>query len=336
VKENEPVFVKTNKQKRSISLKKRKIYSKISLVSLLAAVMLLVLSRAPAQQKEPEVPYVSTPDEVVAEMLRIANVGKDDVVYDLGCGDGRIVITAAKMYGCRGVGIDINPERIRESRENAIKAGVSDKVQFIQMDLFEADITEASVVTIYLLSGVNLRLRPKLFRELSPGSRVVSHEFSMGKWEPDATAYVKAENYRDPYLFNYWDQQIADYWRTHKVYLWVVPGNVNGTWKLTIPDIAGKSEFTLRFDHEFQRVRGQVLDSASSVSVFVKDVEIRGNMLHFTLEGKLKDSTEIMRFEGILQGNTMKGTMEIEGSPRKGKIKWTARRDLSTLRPIVN
>ena len=311
-------------------------YSKISLLGLLAAVTLVFLSSAQAQQKKPEVPYVSTPDEVVAEMLRIANVSKDDVVYDLGCGDGRIVITAAKMYGCRGVGIDISPERIRESRENAIKAGVSDKVKFIQMDLFEADIKEASVVTLYLLSGVNLRLRSKLFRELSPGSRVVSHEFGMGKWEPDATTSVQAENYRDPYIFNYWDQQIADYWRTHKVYLWTIPGNVNGTWKLTIPGIAGKDEFALRFDHEFQRVRGQVLDSASSVSVFVKEVEIRGNMLHFTLEGKLEESTESMRFEGVLQGNTMRGIMEIESNPRKGKIKWIAKRDLSTLRPIVN
>ena len=311
-------------------------YSTISLIGLLAAMTLIFLSRAPAQQKEPEVPYVSTPDEVVAEMLRIANVGRDDVLYDLGCGDGRIVITAAKMYGCRGVGIDINPERIRESRENAIKAGVSDRVQFIQMDLFEAEIREASVVTLYLLSGVNLRLRPKLFRELSPGSRVVSHEFSMGKWESDATSSVKAENYRDPYLFNYWDEQIADYWRTHTVYLWIIPGNVKGTWKLTIPDIAGKNEFTLRFDQEFQRVRVQALESASAIPVFIKDVKIRGNVLLFTLERKLKGSTESLHFEGIIQGNTMRGTMEIEGGQGKGKIKWTARRDLSTLRPIIN
>ncbi len=317
-------------------MKKRKRYIKISLLGLFAAVTLVFLSTAPAQQKEPEVPYVSTPNEVVAEMLRIANVSKDDAVYDLGCGDGRIVITAAQMYGCRGVGIDINPERIKESRENAIKAGVADKVQFIEMNLFEADIREASVVTLYLLSGVNLRLRPKLFRELSPGSRVVSHEFDMGKWESDATTSVKAENYRDPYIFNYWDQQIADYWRTHRVYLWIIPGNMNGTWKLTIPDIKGKSEFTLRFDHEFQRVRGQVLESASSTRIFLKNIDIRGNMLHFTLEGKLNDRTESIYFEGILEGNTMRGTMEIERSPRKGKIKWAAKRDLSTLRPIVD
>jgi SAM-dependent methyltransferase len=336
LEENASVLVKTNRQKRRTSLKKRKRYSKISLIGLLAPAMLIFLSRVPAQQKEPEVPYVSTPEEVVAEMLRIADVGKDDVVYDLGCGDGRIVITAAKMYGCRGVGIDIDPERIRESRENASKAGVSDKVQFIQMDFFEAEIRDASVVTLYLLSGVNLRLRPKLFRELSPGSRVVSHEFSMGKWEPDETSSVKAENYRDPYLFNYWDEQIGGYWRTHKVYLWIIPGNVNGAWKLTIPDIAGKNEFTLRFDQEFQRVRGLVLESASSIPAFIKDVQIRGNMLLFTLEGKLQGSTEGMHFEGIIQGNSMQGTMEIEGSPRKGKIKWTAKRDLSTLRPIIN
>jgi SAM-dependent methyltransferase len=310
--------------------------TRISLMVLVVAVSLVLLNRAPAQQKEPEVPYVSTPDEVVAEMLRIASVGKDDVVYDLGCGDGRIVIKAAKMYGCRGVGIDIDPERIRESRENAIKAGVSDKVQFIQMDLFEADIREASVVTLYLLSEVNLRLRPKLFRELSPGSRVVSHEFGMGKWEPEATSLVKAENYKDPYLFNSWDERIPDYWLTQTVYLWIIPGNVKGTWKLTIPDISGKNEFTLRFDQEFQRVRGQVAKDSSSGHVFIEDVRLRGNTLLFTLESQLNGSKEIMHFEGIVQGNLMQGTMEIESSPRKGKIRWTARRDLSTLGSIIN
>ncbi len=324
----------SNKGASFLEMKRR--YSAISLIGLLAAMTLIFLSRAPAQQKEPEVPYVSTPDEVVAEMLRIANIGEDDVLYDLGCGDGRIVITAAKMYGCRGVGIDINPERIRESRENAIKAGVSDKVKFIQMDLFKAEIREASVVTLYLLSEINLRLRPKLFRELSPGARVVSHEFSMGKWEPDATSSVRTEDYKDPYIFDYWDEQIADYWRRHSVFFWIIPGNVNGTWKLTIPDISGKNEFTLRFDQEFQRVRGETLEGASSTIVFIKDGKIKGNFLQFTLERNLKGSTERMHFEGIIQGNAMRGTMEIEGSPAKKIIKWTARRDLSTLRPIIS
>ncbi len=321
----------SNKGASFLKMKRR--YSTVSFIGLLAAMAIIFSSEAPAQQKKSEVPYVSTPDEVVAEMLRIANVDKDDVLYDLGCGDGRIVITAAMMYGCRGVGIDIDPERIRESRENAIKAGVSDRVQFIQMDLFEAEFKEASVVTLYLLTTVNIRLRPKLFLGLNPGSRVVSHEFGMGKWESDATSSIKAEN---PYLFDYGDGQIADYWRTHNVYLWIIPGNVKGTWKLTIPDISGNDEFTLRFDQEFQRVRGQVLEGTSSISLFIKDVKIRGNMFLFTLERKLEGRTESLHFEGIIQGNTMRGTMEIEGGPGKGKIKWTARRDLSTLRPIIN
>jgi len=317
-------------------LEKKKRYSKKSLTALLAIMTLIFLSRVAAQQKEPEVPFVPTPDEAVAEMLKIANVGKDDVLYDLGCGDGRIVITAAKKFGCRGVGIDIDPKRIRESRENAIEAGVSDRVQFIQMDLFEADIREATVVTLYLLSEVNLRLRPKLFRELSPGTRVVSHEFSMGDWEPDATTSVKTEDYRDPYIFDYWYEQIDDYWREHNILFWVIPGNVNGTWKLTILDISGKNEFTLRFDQEFQRVRGETLEGASSTIVFIKDEKIIGNFLQFTLERNLKGRAVRMYFKGSVQGNAMRGTLEIEGSQAKKSFKWKAKRDLSTLRPIIN
>jgi tRNA G37 N-methylase Trm5 len=137
-----------------------------------------------------EVPYVPTPNNVVEEMLKVANVGKDDVVYDLGCGDGRIVITAAQKYGARGVGVDINPDRIKESNENARKAGVTDRVKFLQQDLFETDLREATVVTLYLLPDVNRRLRPKMFRELKPGTRIVSHAFDMGEWNPEKVIKV--------------------------------------------------------------------------------------------------------------------------------------------------
>jgi len=140
--------------------------------------------------REPDVPYEPTPQHVVAEMLSLASVGPSDVVYDLGCGDGRIVITAAQRYGCRGVGIDIDPERIREATENVQKAKVTDKVKFIQGDLFEADISAATVVTLYLLTELNLKLRPKLMKDLRPGTRVVSHAFSMGDWKPERTEHV--------------------------------------------------------------------------------------------------------------------------------------------------
>ncbi|MUL37608.1 SAM-dependent methyltransferase [Gloeocapsopsis dulcis] len=141
----------------------------------------------PAQspERKPDVVYVPTPQEVVNEMLTLAKVTKDDVIYDLGSGDGRIPITAAQKYGARGIGIDINPERIREANENAQKAGVTDRVQFLQQDLFQSDFSEATVVTLYLLPELNVKLRPQLFKQLKPGTRIVSHDFDMGDWKPD-------------------------------------------------------------------------------------------------------------------------------------------------------
>lgn len=170
----------------------------LSLIGLCAAL-------APAQEKplrSPDVVFVPTPQDVVDGMLKAANVHSGDVLYDLGCGDGRTVITAAKL-GARAVGIDINPERIKESKANAVEAGVTDRVQFRNEDLFEADIHEASVVTLYLLPSLNVKLRPKLFRDLKPGTRIVSHDFDMGEWKPDKILEVEG----------------------HTVYFWVIPAN---------------------------------------------------------------------------------------------------------------
>ena len=137
-----------------------------------------------------DVPFVPTPEKVVDRMLEIAKVGPNDLVYDLGSGDGRIVIAAAKKHGARGVGIDIDPERIKEARANARSAGVSDRVEFREADLFKTDLSEATVVTLYLLSSVNLQLRPKLLSELKPGTRIVSHDWDMGDWKPLKTEKV--------------------------------------------------------------------------------------------------------------------------------------------------
>ena len=139
--------------------------------------------RKPAQQ--PDVIFVPTPHEVVDDMLRLANVGKGDILYDLGSGDGRIAIAAAKKFGIKAVGIDIDPERIREATENARKAGVGSLVEFRQEDLFKADFREATVVTLYLLPDLNVKLRPRLWEELKPGTRIVSHQFDMGTWKPE-------------------------------------------------------------------------------------------------------------------------------------------------------
>jgi len=140
-----------------------------------------------AAAREPDVIYVPTPQELVEDMLRLADVKRGDVLYDLGSGDGRIPVTAAKKYGIRAVGIDIDPERIREAHANANRKGVSKLVTFRQQDLFTADFREATVVTLYLLPDLNLKLRPRLLKQLRPGTRVVSHQFDMGDWKPDKT-----------------------------------------------------------------------------------------------------------------------------------------------------
>jgi ribosomal protein L11 methylase PrmA len=138
-----------------------------------------------APSRTPDVIYVPTPEAVVDAMLKVAKVTSKDVVYDLGCGDGRIVVTAAKAYGARGVGIDIDPQRITEARANVTSAGVANRVTIMQADLFETDISAASVVTLYLLPSLNLKLMPKLMKELKPGTRIVSHAFDMGDWAPE-------------------------------------------------------------------------------------------------------------------------------------------------------
>ena len=173
-------------------MRKQMIY-KLFLTPIVASLFVVVLGQQPQEKKKLDVPYVPTPQTVVDAMLSMAAVTKDDVVYDLGCGDGRIIITAAKKHGARGVGIDIDPDRIKEANANAKLAGVSDRVKFIEQDLFQTDFKEASIVTLYLLPDINLKLRPKLLSELKPGTRVVSHSFDMGDWKPDKTETVNGD-----------------------------------------------------------------------------------------------------------------------------------------------
>jgi len=151
---------------------------------------ILLCAQQPAEKKVLDVPYEPSTPEIVAGMLKLANVTKKDVVFDLGCGDGRIVIEAARKYGARGFGIDMDPDRIAEARENARKAGVGKRVKFLNQDLFQSDIQQATVVMLYLWPHVNLRLLPKLQRDLKPGTRIVSHSHNMGDWKPEKEIQV--------------------------------------------------------------------------------------------------------------------------------------------------
>ncbi len=173
----------------------------VSFLLLAALALPLAAQQAAAPAREPDVIFVPTPEQVVEGMLKLAKVGPHDTLYDLGCGDGRTVIMAAKKFGAHAIGVDIDPQRIAESTANAKAAGVSDKVKFVQGDLFETNLKDATVVTLYLLTSLNLKLRPKLWKELKPGTRVVSHAFDMGDWQPEKTEDIDGR----------------------KVYFWTIP-----------------------------------------------------------------------------------------------------------------
>jgi hypothetical protein len=221
-------------------------------------------------------------------MLKVARVGSKDVLYDLGSGDGRIVIAAAKKYGTRGTGIDLDPARIEESEAAARKAGVTGKTQFRQADLFETDLRDATVVTLYLLPSLNVKLRPKLFRELRPGSRVVSHAFDMGDWRPDSTFMVG----------------------TNAVFYWTVPANAGGEWSLTAP---GGKEYRLSLRQTFQNLEGSAERNGTSMPVSL------GLVIGDKVILEIADPEKPVRLSGRIEGDTMTGK---GGS----KSRWSARR----------
>ncbi len=241
-----------------------------------------------------DVPYVPTPQETVVEMLTMAGVGKGDVVYDLGSGDGRFVITAAEM-GARGVGIEIDRQRVRESKANAEAAGVADRVRFIEQDLFEADFKDATVVTMFLLPEVNLRLRPKLLAELKPGTRVVSNSFSMGNWEPDQ----QRRNGRT-------------------IYLWIIPVNMAGTWVWSGGD---GDRYAMEVDQDFQKISGSVSRQGQTIMKII-DGKVKGDRFTFTAEHQFDDDGETVVYRGRIDNDRISGSKETP----EGGLSWKATR----------
>jgi len=267
------------------------------------------------QEKPFDVPYVPSKPEVVAAMLRMAKVTKDDVLYDLGCGDGRIVITAAQLYGTRGVGIDIDPERIRESKENAGAAQVDHLVKFLEQDLFQTDFHEATVVSLYLLTSVNLRLRPILLRQLRPGTRVVSHNYAMDTWKPDDSTVVMVLE------------------QSHTVYFWVVPANVSGIWKGSWADGAQGTDFSLELEQHFQWPSGKV--NLGSEEIWLSDIRLSGDKFEFTAKSEKDGAIPRLVFTGKVTGGEMKGTVEVIGtSGQNSRRSWKAKRDPLTQKPL--
>lgn len=257
-----------------------------------------------------DVPYVPTPDEIVAEMIKMAGIKENDVVYDLGCGDGRIIISACQKTGARGVGVDIDPERIAECRSNAKNANVEDKVTFLQEDLFKVDFSEATVLALYLLPEINVKLRPRILNDLQPGSRIISHNYSMGDWLPDTARHLDAR---------------------HSIYFWVVPANVGGTWNISLQEKEGPIRRILRLDQGYQIVTGDI--SSESGRTLISSVNLSGNDIRFTVDRKAARGTIAVIFTGKAKGNVMEGSFK---SPENPDIKgtWRARREPSTVKPL--
>ena len=276
--------------------------------NLMVMVFLFCVTTASAQY---DVPYVPTDYAVVDTMLSLAKVTSSDVLYDLGCGDGRIVIGAAKRNVGRAIGIDINPVRIQESNANAQKEGVAGKVEFREQNLFEADYRDATVITMYLLSSVNIRLRPVFFQVLKPGTRLVSHDFSMGDWEPDRTVEVLSESG----------------WGNHTVYYWVIPANISGDWTFT----AGDLPHTLHVVQRYQIATGVMTVNANKTDI-PEGIQISGGDIQFSIPVTRETGNVVYQYKGTVSGDTITGTI----TQGQNVQKWSARRDPNTRAVIIS
>ena len=237
-------------------------------------------------QPKLDIHFVPTPHEVVKRMLELAKVGPNDDHDDLGSGDGRIVIAAVKDFKAKkGVGIDLDPQRIKEANENKAKAGLGDNVTFREQNIFETDLSEASTVSMYLLTTINIRMRPKLLKELKPGTRIVTHAFNMGEWKPEH------------------DESVNGY----QVYLFIVPANVTGKWEVS----EGERKIALDLKSEFTDLSGSATVNGKTSQL--KDGKITGTKIEFTIDVDGKP----VKYEGTIDGNAITGAGAAKWTAKK-------------------
>jgi len=272
--------------------------------------------------KTGEVHFAPTHQKVVDEMLAMARVGPEDVIYDLGCGDGRIVITAAQRWRTRGVGIDIDPRLVRLSQRNAVRAKVENLVSFYEADLFATDLSEATVAALYLLPGLNLRRRPNLLREMRPGSRVVSHSWDMGDWTADEARLSTP----------YWNEWVpGDEPKRSPLFMWVIPANVSGVWRWSEGKDGGIKE--LRISQRFQKGQGVISAPTGEMPVLV---EITGNRLRVTTQEKNAAKTRKTLYEGTAEGDVIEGTAMVNNGAIEEGFPWRASRTPHTMMDLEN
>lgn len=275
------------------------------------AAMVVLAAASPALAQSPEAkdhiagPYVPTPWVIVDEMLKLADIRADDVVYDLGSGDGRLVITAAKRFKAHGVGIELQPELIELANAGAKKEDVADRVKFVQGDLFETDIREATVVMLYLLPRFVTRLVPRFLSELRPGTRIVSHDYPLVPWPPDKDVSMDVP-----------EKEFISGTTWTRLYYYVVPARIGGTWELSLPRALARAPLTLEVNQEPHTVGGLVSDGRSED--YLRDMKVNGERVSFGLlyNGRM------MAFEGKAAGETMSGEVSAKGV----RGPWSARR----------
>jgi hypothetical protein len=243
-------------------------------------------------------PYVPSPQSVVADMLRYADVGANDFVIDLGSGDGRIVLTAAKVFGARGFGVEIKDDLVIRSNEAAKKEGLADRVKFMKQDLFKTDMSQATVITMYLLPDTVNLLKDKFLAELKPGTRIVSHDYPLTGWIPEKYVQMDLED----------KVQISGV-TTTLIYLYVVPAKVNGRWSAQMPAALSRTPATLQLKQQLTRVSGSLRLDGKDVPL--EDVKLRGDRLTFKLAGRRGE------FAAQVKGNSIEGTFD-------GKTPWSA------------
>lgn len=267
---------------------------------LCAGLVALALVR-PAMGAEvvPDVPFVPTPQVVVDEMLRVAKVGAADFVMDLGSGDGRIAITAAKKFGARAVGVELDEHLLIQSEESARQAGVEERVKFMQQDLFKTDLAQATVITMYLLPSVNRRLRPRLL-DLKPGTRIVAHDFDLDDWKPDQTTTIRKN-----------------------VFLWIVPARVAGRWRARVALPDGPRTIEVELNQRFQEVNGLARVDGQVTQMW--EARLRGNRLSFVLvDAADREREASLYFDGQVAGNTIEGEIRRGVGNGETRIKWQA------------
>lgn len=253
-------------------------------------------------------PYVPTPQVVVDQMLRLGAVGEKDYVIDLGSGDGVIVLTAARQRKAAGLGIDIDPDLVRQSNASAQKFGIADRVRFVQQDVFKADLSRASVLTLYLLPGMMMNLRSKVFNELKPGTRVVSHDYHFGDWESD-----------DSFSFEVPEKEMITGVPQATVRLWIAPAKVAGRWEVKV---AGGESFELALKQRFQKIT-EAAASAGGKSLRALAPALRGGEFSF----QVADARGVARFSGRVDGDAMEGVVELPGG--KAPARWSALRTVA-------